>query len=251
MYRMEEQKQLKLFIFVIGSFEQPCYKTLLEMRKKQLEKYGIPYLILLDGVLPKRYILGEREKYIEKDNSFDTKQMNPHMIQKFLKGLMEFDETNYDYILRVNISTFLNIPLLLNLLEKQPRIKFAGGSLLIQRYHFPHEHILLERFPENRKGSFEMISGTCMIFSKDVINYLKTLPIESKLYESAFDDVILSFLVKEYCNVFTNIPMTFHVGNRVIGIKYGFPLYRVKHYDRKNDIIVWKNLLERIDGIKN
>jgi hypothetical protein len=240
---MESDKKIRIFIFVIGSFENPYYEQMLKMRKEYLEKYGIPYLILLDGDIPKSYKLGEKDRWYEKDKEFDPKRMNPHMIQKFLKGLKEINEKEYDYIIRVNISTFMNIPLLLSILEKEKRTKYAGGSLLLQKYNLDINNPVVQRFPLYLKNVFEMISGTCMIFSNDVIEYLKTLPLFLPFYEHSYDDVILSFLVKEYTDSFVNIPMTFHVGNRVIRCKEGFPLYRIRHTDRSYDILVWKELI--------
>lgn len=229
----------RIFIFVIGSFEQPCYRDFLNMRRLQLEKYGIPHRILLDGQIPSDYTLGPNDYWVEKISNYNTSAMNPHMILKFLKGLREIDETQYDFIIRLNASTYVNIEELLKFLKDRPRTMFASGHMLRQQHRQIEQSII------------QIISGTCMIFSKDVVGYLKSLPLDLPIFEKSYDDVILSYLIKDKVTMFKHIELVFHTGDKMTQVrKNSAILYRVRHTNRENDIIIWKQLLKLYDGIE-
>jgi hypothetical protein len=228
----------RIFIFVIGSFEQPCYSDMLKMRKLQFEKHGIPHRILLDGQIPTEYILGPNDRWYEKDPAYPSADMNPHMIRKFLKSLKEIDETQYDFIIRLNASTYVNMEELSKFLSIQPPSMFGGG------------HVLRQQHRQIETSIIQILSGTCMIFSHDVITYLKTLPLDAPIFEKSYDDVVLSYLVKDKVAKFTHINLVFHTGDNLKPIqKKPAILYRVRHNDRENDIFIWKQLLKRFEDI--
>lgn len=228
---------LRIFVVVIGSFEQPCYAHMLRMRRQQLEARGIPHLFLLDGEKPADYALGPCDMWIEKNPAFDPKAMNPHMIVKFLKGLRTVKVEDYDYIVRVNASTYIQFPALFSCLEAWPRGGVVGGYLLKQQ------------IPAVRLGSFQFASGMCMIFSSDVARYLQELPLDLDVYKKSYDDVILGHLLLEKGFRLIHTPVVFHIGDKLQPVKNGHMLYRVRHPDRKNDVIIWRELLKMHEGI--
>jgi hypothetical protein len=184
----------RIFVVVIGSFEQPCYAEMLRMRRQQLEHLGIPHLFLLDGIKPADFELGPHDLWIDKNPDFDPKAMNPHMIVKFLKGLCRINVGEYDYIVRVNASTYIQFSALFSLLEGWPRNSVAGGYLLTQGIGA----LRLERF--------RFVSGMCMIFSSDVAKHLQGLPLDLDVYNKSYDDVILSFMIKEVVKSWIHVP---------------------------------------------
>lgn len=118
-----------IFIFVIGSFGEPVYYHMIKMRKLQFAKYNIPHLFLLDGPCPSDYTPDSTDIFFEKDQepfpvnfTVPYRSINPHMIIKFLKTIKEetFDPNKYKFILRINLSTFINFPLLLDKLSNTP-----------------------------------------------------------------------------------------------------------------------------------
>lgn len=228
----------RIYVFVIGSFEQPCYAEMLRMRRQQMEKLGIHHLFLLDGIKPDDFELGPNDLWIEKNPAFDPKAMNPHMIVKFLKGLRAVDLSKYDFIVRVNASTYIQFSELFSLLATWPRSAVAGGYLLTQGI----QSLRLDRF--------QFVSGMCMIFSSDVAQYLQDLTLDLEIYTKSYDDVILSFMIKDIVKSWIHVPFIFYNGENLrMPRKINRPFHRVRHTDRKNDILVWRELLRLGESI--
>lgn len=222
----------RIFVFIIGSFEQPCYKDMLYMRRQQLENYGIPHLFVLDGDKPSDYVDGPRDFWVEKNPAFPAKAMNPHMIVKFLKGLRTIDVSQYDYIVRVNASTYIQFSELFSLLGSWPKQGAAGGYLLTQG-------ILALRLDR-----FQFISGMCMVFSSDVAAHLQGLPLNLDVYAKSYDDVVVSYMIREVVTSWIHVPFVFYTGDRLrLPRALEGPFHRVRHTDRNNDVLVWRELL--------
>jgi hypothetical protein len=227
----------RIFVFIIGSFEQPCYAEMLRLRRRQLEHLGIPHLFLLDGVKPDDFELGPHDLWIEKNPAFDPKAMNPHMIVKFLKGLRTIDVGEYDYIVRVNASTYIQFSALFSLLEGWPRAAVAGGYLLTQGI----SALCCERL--------QFVSGMCIIFSSDVAQYLQSISFDLDVYKKSYDDVVLSFILKNVVKSWIHVPFVFYTGDRLkMPQRIEGTFHRVRHTDRRNDILVWRELL-RLGGL--
>jgi hypothetical protein len=239
---------VRYFVIVIGSFELPCYAEFVRMRKLQLEKYNIPHLFLFDGDMPDTYKLGPNDRYYDKElppwpvmNKINSRPnpLVPHMILKFLKGIKEFDETKYDHIVRLNLSTFVDFPKFDILLQKLPKKYFAGGCL---------QSFRMTDWKINPHDSVEFITGTCMIFSSDVITFFKAFPLSSYILYEQNDDVVLSFISKLYVNTLTHVN-TCIVEHLNTPSPVGHIIYRIKHQNRNDDIIRWKMLLKLCDDI--
>jgi hypothetical protein len=228
----------RIFVFIIGSFEQPCYKDMLYMRRQQLEKQGIPHLFVLDGDKPSDYVDGKHDLWIEKNPAFPAKAMNPHMIVKFLKGLRTIDVSQYDYIVRVNASTYIQFSELFSLLRSWPKQGAAGGYLLTQG-------ILALRLDR-----FQFISGMCMVFSSDVAAHLQGGPLDLDVYAKSYDDVVISYMIKDKVTSWIHVPFVFYTGDRLrLPRAVEGPFHRVRHTDRNNDTLVWRELLRLDKGI--
>lgn len=202
------------------------------MRRQQLEKLGIPHMFVLDGDRPSDYVDGSRDFWVEKNPAFPAKAMNPHMIVKFLKGLRAVDVSQYDYIVRVNASTYIQFSALFSLLAGWPRQGAAGGYLLTQGI----SALRLDRF--------QFISGMCMVFSSDVAAHLQGLPLNLDVYAKSYDDVVLSYMIREVVTSWIHVSFTFYTGDRLrLPRALEGPFHRVRHTDRNNDILVWRELL--------
>ena len=118
----------KIFVFVIASLENPYYLEMVKLRKFQLKKYFIDYIYLFDDRKDSFYTPEEnRDLFFKKP--IESNHLNPHMILKFLKGIALIDENKYDFILRVNLSTFINFPLLYSKLNDLPEKKLFAGHV--------------------------------------------------------------------------------------------------------------------------
>lgn len=235
------------FVCVIGSFELPVYQDLIALRKAQLKSLGIPYMFIFDDTTPPEYPFDPRTDVcipktqppypVSNELNSRPNALNPHMVLKFLKALQRLDETQYDYILRVNLSTFIHFDILSKFLATTPRVKFAGGYTM----SFP-----ITNWRLNPVDPIEFISGTCMVFSKDVISMLKTIEYDYYVLYEHNDDVVLSYLVKLYTQNLYHLPMVFLENDRLPSnheINTN-AIFRVKHYaDRGRDIDLWKYLL--------
>ena len=141
---------MSYYVFVVSSRNAPYYEVFDNMRRKQMQKLGIPYKILLNGMLPEGYTLQEDEEYMPEES------MTPTMALKFLRGCRSLAESGLpDYIIRVNSSTFVDFTNLGLLLDPLPRrLCFAG--------HIMHM--------EDGPKITEFMHGTAMIISKDIID---------------------------------------------------------------------------------
>ena len=262
----------RVFIFVIASFGDPVYTDLIKLRKLQLKKYNIPHYFLFDENPPSHYVFDNNDIFIEKETntkyeikipSFEKKDMmtptefcewstyilrrqnahmNPFMIQRFLKGLKLIDETQYDYIIRVNISTFININNLMKEIESYPKTKFATA------------HLIKQKLPDwNIYNNTELVlfSGTCIICTSDTISYLKTIDINSEILSCHNDDTVLSHLLHQYISSYKSLHACFLETNMVCDDKnLDSPIFRIKNnIDRHYDILHWIYLLKKIDNI--
>jgi len=241
-----------VFIFVIASFSDPIYIDFIKMRKLQFKKYNIPNAFLFDNEseCPSNYIKDENDYFFDKIKSpypeTPNTHLNPHMILKFIKALKMFDLSKYDYILRINLSTYINFNMLPNVLVTLPKHHLASG-------HF-HEYFL-NGWDEYKNNYLILIIGTFMILSYDTVQYLKTYDLNDRVLYKHNDDNVLSHLLHRYAWPFIYQPQLLfgdtedYNYNIKIADKYCF--IRIKHEvsSRKHDISVWINLLNRFDNI--
>jgi len=236
----------KIFIFVIASFGDPVYIDLIRLRKLQFKKYNIPHYFLFDEEPPSTYKFDNNDIYIEKEkNSFKTDinpHMNPYMVQRFLKGLQLIDETSYDYIIRINISTYINFNQLTKEMDSFSKIQFASAHLINQK--LPDWNIYIDK-------ELILFSGTCIIFSSDTITYLKKIDIKSEILSKHNDDTVLSHLLSAYINKYNIISVAFlEHNNSYTDADKNKSIIRIKNnIDRRYDILHWIYLLKDIDDL--
>ncbi len=236
---------VNVFVVVIASFDNPYFIDFIKMRKLQFKAQNIPHCFVFEGDCPPTYQRDIHDIFFPKVKSIKN-ELHLNMTLKFLKSLQIIDETKYDYIVRVNISTYLNMDILSKKLEGEPRTNYIGGHTL----KFP-----LPDWTVQPTGNVHFVSGTCMIFSSDVIGKMKQVHYDSFELETHTDDVVLSHLAKQAgANVKT------HSMNVV---KWDMPspqelerdyIYRCKHFSsdpemRREDVLKWIFLLKQLNGI--
>jgi hypothetical protein len=98
----------------------------------------------------------------------------------------------YDYLIRANLSSFYNIPKLIEFLDVQPKTNFAGGI-----NHISHD--------------IPFISGSGIIISYDLVEKMLKSALEDNAVKHILsypDDVILSYLINLHINptTYTQVP---------------------------------------------
>ena len=134
------------------------------MRKLKFQKYNIPHLFLYDGT-PRELFHSSADMYYEKPTPPENivhPHLNPHMIMKFMKAVKGFDVSNYTFVLRINLSTYINIPLLLTYLQDLSTYKTAAAYTM--------KHTLPDCSLDFYKTNpIHLLSGCAMIFTMDFI----------------------------------------------------------------------------------
>jgi len=154
------------------------------------------------------------------------------MLDKFIMTLNVLknnsDWNNCDHILRANSSTFLNIPILEKHIEQLPKTNCYAGAIIRN----------------------EFISGTCIIFSKDVIQQLSQISTKHEHIQTE-DDLLISNYMKKFQIPVINIPMYWYDKNiipskeEISKVLQQYPLIRVRNLDRLNvDTKIWE-LIEK------
>ena len=224
------------FVFIITSRDLPIYEQFDSMRRLQMDSLGIPHKFLINGSLPVGYTLQSDEEYFE-DASF-----NPGMFMKFYSALRKFGPLP-NYIVRLNSSTFVNFEKLTELFNCQyfPSKRFFGGNMI--------------EFSSSDEP-FYMLSGTAMIFSSDVAEYLRNINMESESIRECISTCPDDFAISQILQELGNYPL-FDIVSFFLFCEDDKPwedsdeviFYRIKNTDRiSTDINIWKNLLLTYQG---
>lgn len=168
-------------VFIISSLTHPIYQKVNKLRTRLLEYYKIPYVTLLND-----------NEETNNSSTFTPLQKNeimypkggytPHMTLKFIqsvKYLFLFKKSPPKYIVRINATTYVHFPSMIQFLKTLPEEKILAGL------------------------QFDWgVSGMCMIFSSDV---LKKVLNDPKIYDKNIlnqpDDVALSQIAEPYSQI--------------------------------------------------
>ena len=229
---------MSYFVFIISSRNNPIYEQFDIMRRTQMNTLGISHKFLLNGALPEGYEMKDDEEYHE-DTSF-----TPGMFRKFYDACKNLYSTNNipDFIIRCNSSTFIDFEKFQRkFLNNLPKTGFVGGPIV-----------------EENTVPRPFISGTIMMFSKDIIYKLvNNVDINHPYIREYNDDVALSYIISEtICNTFCQFMTNLILYSQITSENYRIELpehafiIRVRNdVDReKNDIFVWKELI-KLSGI--
>jgi len=161
-----------------------------------------------------------------------------NILDKTIKAteyLINIKKFNFDYLLRTNISSIINLPLLISYCEKLPRENIYTGANI--------ENL---QWIDNRTGIYNTefygtiyAQGICIIFSYDIINEI--ILNKDKLNYDIVDDVSLGIYINKYKpNLMSNIEKfkcSFSLNNvRNIDNYDNYILYRNRHNDRNIDV---------------
>lgn len=166
-------------ILVTISFQNPRYLFYYKLKKQQFHPSQKIYF-LINGLLPEGFILDPKTDLYFPEFPIEEKLMQ----WKFYKALLQLYSDPLQippFVLRVNASTLISLEKINGLLESLPKTHLLAGHV----------------FPSFKRNPGGYVSGTCMIFSKDVIHHLLQVP--EKLHaQYQPDDILLSNLCKIY-----------------------------------------------------
>jgi hypothetical protein len=112
---------MKYYVFIVTTRDNPLYEQFDNMRREQMKALGIQYKFLINGKIPNYYLLKDDEEYYP-DASF-----TPGMCVKLYNACKNL-KGDYEHIIRVNSSTFINFQEL-NYIEL-PKYNFLEGLFL-------------------------------------------------------------------------------------------------------------------------
>ena len=160
-----------LIILIISSDNLDVYKTM-----KQISQQ---YLTLFNDKI-KFFYLECQNQQCDVYEIDDTLYFNgeealiPTIYNKTIKGLEYINQFEYDFVMRTNLSSFLNVYNILNFINLLPKNNFAGGYLCFNAF----------------------ISGTGIFMSKDVATILINNINDTHIH----DDVLISRIL-QYNNI--------------------------------------------------
>lgn len=230
-----------VFVIIIASYNLPSYSDLITLRRRQLQARKIPYLFVIDGVgcsNPK-----PDELYIHRNPILELKSKVPGIYSNILfkyyeavkKVLADPKNSNIKYIIRVNISTYINIEKLTLQLPLLPvQNAFMGVS---ECTHLRQPYL----------------SGVVMMFSRDVMEYFIQLDLYNNgLAYDYWDDTAICWILGEKYKYI--IPFTIHWHEYQENVELDVteavkhPFVRVKNSSlRSKDVLDWFRLEKTLD----
>lgn len=250
----------RVLFCVIASFDEPVYMDFIKMRKLEFKKYGLNNIWIFDE--PMNFYEGdENDRFISSPppypiNNITNPHINPKMILKFLKVMRpryvepatlneervrEIQLDQYDFIVRLNLSTYIDFKTFNQTLSRLPKEKVISGFT----DNFP-----LPDWYRYRDIPLNFVSGTCMIFSRDVIEYLNTYSLDDPILYEHNDDTVLSHICKIYTHKVITQPMKWITKDEDKLEVPSSGIVRIKHEsNRQNDVIRWSKLLKSQDNI--
>lgn len=166
------------------------------------------------------------------DRLFEIKGKNtyvPGLLDKTIKAIKYFiKNTDFDFIVRTNISTVIDIEELKKKLTSVSSKNIYGGHLFRAIWINEVGGITPEVF--KRIGGTEFVSGTSIVLSRSVCEYISNN--EELLDYSIIDDVSIGLLLKNIGG--PNLCLPFYEGNGLID---DCCFYRFKSDNRNHDIL--------------
>jgi hypothetical protein len=209
----------KAIILVIASYENIYYDIINTWKK---------YMRMFDNVkiyfVYCRSDIDEDLLVCEDDNTIYyncEESLVPGIFLKSIHSMNYCHKTfKYDYLIRANLSSFYNIPKLIEFLDEQPKNDFAGGMHGIS-YGIP------------------FISGSGILISYDLVEKMLKSALEDNAVKhivSYPDDVVLTYLINLHINptTYTDVPCS-HVSEKLTNEKIELLSKEYFHFRNRND----------------
>lgn len=232
---------MKLINLILYSENIPEYIEMKNILEKYLEKLTnfVYYFYCFDEALETDYKIKNNTIYIKGKDTF-----LPGILDKTIKAFEIIKELNieYDYLIRTNISSVVNFPLLQQYLLANSRsnIDYAGQIKVLTWQDIPCGII------NNKYYNTPFVTGICIILSKNLVSLI--LEKKHELDYSIVDDVSISVLCKRN-NILCHDLEKFVIENPV-KFYHSKIIFRNKSQNRDNDVsrmlLLVNNLIDNI-----
>jgi hypothetical protein len=184
--------QPKIVVLIICHYSEMNMMMLEQLRNNIYKKHNVQYYIVASR-------FSETEpKQIELDNDIifvNQKETYFNILNKTLKAMEYIDNVlklDYDFMIRTNVSTVINIPQLLNELTPLPKQNICiGGNKMQINWVCPAYGI-----NDNRYNGRWFVQGTSIIFSKDVCQDI--VKNQHKIEKKIADDISFFMFFVDY-----------------------------------------------------
>jgi hypothetical protein len=219
-----------LIILIISSKNLNVYEEMKTISQK--------YLILFNNKIKFFYLEYRNQEcdVYEIDNTlyFNGEEcIIPSIYNKTIKGLEFINKFDYDFVLRTNLSSFLNIYNILNFIKLLPKNNSGGGYLCFN----------------------EFITGTGIFMSKDVANILINKIDNTQIH----DDVLISRVItNNNISLFNIETYNYNIEylctnnfNENINFNDNILYYRIRNEENRNiDLQYFNILIKKIYNIE-
>lgn len=223
---------MKTFGILTLTYDKPLYNFFDDIKREYYIKKNIDYAFIYNTDVNKENT--DRDVFyfanvVESQGIFT-------MFDKFIFTIKNFSKwQSYDYIIRANSSTFINVDKINEVIQKLPVENCYAG------YH---------TYPGDQK---DFVSGTCIVFSRDVIEKLSLILQDHSQYQRE-DDLIIFDYMNRFNILKTFIPMFWYDMN-VMPSDHDlymnmekYPLLRIKNSDNRDtiDTYIWNLIKSKI-----
>jgi hypothetical protein len=160
---------------IILTYDNDLYNYFDNIKRKYLDHKKEEYYFVYNGTDHSKHALEEKTYNYFSDVSHPSGI--PVMFDKFVDVIKSGLLDEYDYVIRVNSSTFINMDIIRNFLEDKPRSNIYAG------FFHPNWHF---------------VSGACIIFSRDVLQVLANNA--NRVNKNQEDDLAIADAMR-WCNV--------------------------------------------------
>ena len=228
---------MKICILFIYS-ESEYYNNMLKIQQSYVHKHNDvdAFFIKFDNL--------QNDDIVINDDIISVKgeELYLSILDKTIKSFELLLPNNYDFFIRTNISTIIDIEKLICYLENMPRTNFYGGTTLKKLCWYDPLAGIIDR----RYWGLCYFVGYNIILSADLV---KTMVInKNKFKYSIIDDVAISiFLYENVSECIINLPkypftpIIFTNINNYNEIEKKYIIYRNKTDNNRNDDIIMMN----------
>ena len=161
----------------------------------------------------------------------------PGILDKTIKAIEFTKNIEYEYLLRSNISTIVNVKNLLNYLSKNKNIQY-GGSWKMKHIRKGFRDPL-NGINDDRYAGLDFISGTGIVLSKKNVKYI--LENKDKIDYSIVDDVSIGYFLHKNTEIKpisfdSSISYDKDLSEYINGIDLNMIFYRNRSLDREKDV---------------
>lgn len=242
----------RCIILIIATNDTQHFINCRNVWKKYMNLYSDIKIFFIYGKLLSP-LLDKNENDLVFDSVVDS---NVATIHKSLLA-MKYISCNYtyDYLIRTNLSTFWNIKLLPDLLDKCPKNKCYSGAHNLSPFYINNNN-------NNKLITTNLYSGICIIFTPDIVDLIFNNL--TKINFTLPDDISIGLFMSDFeFNSFTTNNIATYEKYTILdenqlkeeinkGITNNYYLYRVKNNSNREltDFMIYKLLLKSIYDIE-